>query len=239
MDLEFLPVPHYASRQSHVVVLPPPPLPRLQAYGMRLSLAQAGTTVTFTAELDTDAASPPAPDARAASATSLPAFPPGLRIYCIDDSAPARRLLEHSLKTRAQTRSVFAFGRHEVDADLFLSAALADGDIAILDQHLEFGGEANILGTDLVARLVAGGFRGLICMRSGNVAAGDRAQYHAAGAHCVFGKDAGMAQVAEQLKAAYVRHVALAAGPGSDVVVTDLTDTYVVGPAGPAAVYTP
>ena len=84
-----------------------------------------------------------------------PVSPTAQQIYCIDDSATARRLLYCNLTTRAKTRNVHVFGEDETDMDLFIPASLSNGDIVILDQHLEYGGDSNILGTDLVKRLVA------------------------------------------------------------------------------------
>ena len=58
---------------------------------------------------------------------------------------------------------------------------------------------------DLVGQLLDGGFDGLICMRSGNVAEQDIAKYKAAGAHCAFGKDVSMKQMIEEVMLQYVR----------------------------------
>ena len=140
-----------------------------------------------------------------ASLQDLAAYPNDLHIFCIDDSAAARRLLRHNLLTWAQTPHVHVYGEDEADAAAFVEAALQRADIAILDQHLEYGGSANVLGTDLVAELVTRGYRGLVCMRSANVADEDMRHYRAVGAHCTFGKDCLMRDMIEEMKGAYVR----------------------------------
>ena len=89
----------------------------------------------------------------------------------------------------------------------FIDGVLENGSIAILDQNLEYGKGANLLGTEIARQLVAGGFEGLICIRSGNMAVADLIEYQRAGAHCAFGKDVSMKQVIEDIKVAYVRHI--------------------------------
>ena len=139
--------------------------------------------MTFEAHFRADV-SEMVPDARdEARAADLDAFPADLHVYCIDDSATARRLLEHNLRLRARTANVHLFGEYETDADAFVCAALTDGDVAILDQHLEYGGHSNILGTDIVRQLVVQGFKGLVCIRSGNVTPQVRGYTEAADPH--------------------------------------------------------
>ena len=95
---------------------------------------------------------------------------------------------------------------NEEEVAEFMDVVLTEGDIAILDQHLEYGGDTNLLGTDIVAKLLQGGFQGLICMRSGNTADDDVSKYRTAGAHCVFGKDIPMKQMIARMKEAYHTH---------------------------------
>ena len=137
---------------------------------------------------------------------ALARFPRGLRIYCIDDSETACRLLHHHLTRSAQTTAVRTYGRTAAEVATFVRAALADADIAILDQHLEYGADANVLGTDIIRELKAKGFRGLCCVRSGNVAPEDLQLCADAGADCAFGKEMPMRQMVQELKAAYVAH---------------------------------
>ena len=107
----------------------------------------------------------------------------------------------------------------QVEAEQFVEQTLADGDIAVLDQNLDYGGDCNILGTDLVEDLMAKGFRGLVCIRSANISAQDKMKYFAAGAHIVCGKDMAMAQVVDDLKVAYVRQVLRNGGPHVQLVL--------------------
>ena len=74
-------------------------------------------------------------------------------MYGIDDSAPARRLLHHNLIHWATTPNVHIYGAEQSDVAKFTRAALENGDIVILDQHLEYGGDNNFLGTDIVEQV--------------------------------------------------------------------------------------
>ena len=173
--------------------------------GAALSLTQTDGTVAFVMRLEA-AASAAAPRESLAIEAAAAGFPPGLAIYCIDDSEAARRLLRHNLLAHAQTDRVRVFGENEGEVAEFTQAVLQHGDITILDQHLEYGGDANILGSDIVADLRAQGYRGLVCMRSGNTADEDVALYQAAGAQCVFGKEVSMKRMIARMKVAYNEH---------------------------------
>ena len=173
--------------------------------GMTLSLNQRAQRVTAKLEGDVVITTQPVTAVHRSAEVDLQAWPKGLKIYCIDDSAPARRLLFHNLTTWAATSNVRTYGQNEGEAVRFIEDTVNDADIAILDQHLEYGGEANILGTDLVAELVARRFEGLICMRSANVADEDVRAYKTAGAHCVFGKDILMKDMVQQMKQDYLQ----------------------------------
>ena len=207
-----------------------------EAQGMLVSLTQQGGKVVFEAELDVEVVASQAEAKNTQLEEDLTRFPQGLAIYCIDDSASARRLLHHNLITWANTTNVHMFGRDELEVSRFTSAALANADIAILDQHLEYGGETNILGTDLVAQLVEGEFQGLICMRSANVAKHDRTKYAQAGAHCTFGKDVLMKQMVQEMKAAYVRCIVNSTSACSDCLTTaeDDADFPTLNPGEPS-----
>ena len=175
-------------------------------HGMHLSLVQHGTQVEFIAKIDVQFAEKVEVIEDPFRAADLAAFPNNLKAFIIDDSAMTRRLLHHSL-TSMSGCSVEVFGRDETEVEDFIAAAVAHGDIAVLDQHLEYGGDANVLGTDIIRQLLEREFKGLICVYSGNVAAADIAMYRAAGAHCVFGKDDSMKQIIEDIQIAYVRCV--------------------------------
>ena len=131
-------------------------------------------------------------------------FPDNLNIYCIDDSASARRLLQYNLTIWANTTNVYTFGDNETEVAKFTAAALEHADIVILDQHLEYRDAPSILGTDIAAKLVGANFQGMICIRSANMAEHDENKYLTAGAHCMFGKDVPMKQMIKELRQAYM-----------------------------------
>ena len=187
--------------------------------GMTLSLSQQAQRVTAKLEGDVVITIHPVTVVQRSVEVDLQAWPKNLKICCIDDSTPARRLLFHNLTTWPATLKVRTYSQNEGEAARFVEDALDGADIAILDQHLEYGGEANILGTDLVAELVAKRFGGLICMRSANVADKDVRAYKAAGAHCVFGKDVLMKDMIQQMKCEYLQR-SIMTTPASPHAVT-------------------
>ena len=179
-----------------------------KAHGMTLRLTESAQRVTARLEGVVQLCAPPRPAEHDCDGDQVQgAWPHDLTICCIDDSAPARRLLLHNLTAWAQTSRVRLYGQNESEAAAFVEDTLREGDIAILDQHLEYGGEANLLGTDLVRQLVARGFAGLICMRSANMTEEDVALYRAAGAHCTFGKDGLVKDMILAMKLQYVRRM--------------------------------
>eukprot|EP00667_Euglena_gracilis_P007972 EG_transcript_8059 len=107
--------------------------------GIKLSLRQEGDVVTFVAsveaELPETASSATAEDDLFALANQCPA---GLKIFCLDDSAAARRLLEFHLKRGCPDATVRTYGAAEDDVPHFLSRALQEADIAVLDQNLDY-----------------------------------------------------------------------------------------------------
>ena len=157
------------------------------------------------------------PDGQQCSTTldqEAAAFPPDLKICCIDDSDAARRLLDLNLRARAKTGNVHVFGKERLEVSQFMEAVLDGGDIAILDQHLEFEGEGLVYGTDLVRELRRKRFPGLLCARSANVAPEDQAKYMKAGVNCIFGKDLGMREMIAEMQIAYVRTIMRPLQPG-------------------------
>ena len=177
-----------------------------EAMGMEISLAQSGAQVLFLMTMQVPLASSE-DDEDPSRATDLDMFPANLNIYCLEDSASSRRLLNHNLLNWADTSHVHMYGQDKASAGQFVAATLVDGDIAILDQNLEYDGAVTMLGTDLVAELLAKGFRGLICIRSANVAPEDEVKYRMAGAHCIFGKDLPMRKAITEMKVQYVRRI--------------------------------
>eukprot|EP00667_Euglena_gracilis_P002058 EG_transcript_2061 len=181
--------------------------------GVRLSLRQEEDLVVFTAQLDVDVLDA---DPGASTEEDLLAlvgqFPAGLRILCLDDSPAARRLMEFHLKRWCPSALVRTYGAAEDDISAFLTDALREADIVIMDQNLEYTESHH--GTDLCRQLLGCRFAGLICIRSSDDSQEDQARYTASGAHCSFGKDMLGFKMVHRLKAAYVQHV-LHLRPGS------------------------
>ena len=160
--------------------------------GMRAWLWQEEDRVLFRLDVTTRVADAeePEPDSPAGPAGPAGLFPPEARFLVLDDSAVARRWMASVLQpVLPPGGAVRTFGRDLADVDRFKRAAGAEGDVVIVDQHLDFSG-ADVLGTDVVEELVAAGYRGLVCMRSANASACDVAKYLASGAHCVLPKEA-------------------------------------------------
>eukprot|EP00668_Euglena_longa_P009395 GGOE01011338.1.p1 GENE.GGOE01011338.1~~GGOE01011338.1.p1 ORF type:complete len:234 (-),score=47.15 GGOE01011338.1:1179-1880(-) len=130
-------------------------------------------------------------------------FPVGLSFAILDDSLCAQRLLEFYIRKWCAPGNIRCFGSAEADVSSFLHAALQHADIVIVDQHLEYS--RTYLGTDLVRQLLANGFPGLVCIRSGDDSPEDRVKYTESGAHCSFTKDLPGTQLVEELKRAYLR----------------------------------
>jgi len=146
-----------------------------------------------------------------ASALSLLGLDPGslptpLRFFVLDDSAASRRILEHQLRTHCPSATVTAFGAAEGDLDLCVARATQEADVVIVDQHLEYS--ESHLGTAILKRMKLMGFRGLMCIRSGDDSEEDRAYYAACGAHCFLGKDLPAPTLLETIVAAYLMHLA-------------------------------
>ena len=188
-----------------------------EAHGMTISLSQTGPIVQLELRVQAEVLQAPDSAEHPRRSRDLSAFPSNLKICCIDDSPTAQRLLHHNLVAWAQTEDVRVFGQTVREVDLFVSEVLAGAHIAILDQHLEYGGDSNVLGTDIARRLVAQGYSGLMCIRSANMASVDQEHYAQAGAHCWFGKDMIMKEMVKALKAAYldsiVRETSLDSSP--------------------------
>eukprot|EP00668_Euglena_longa_P010562 GGOE01012794.1.p1 GENE.GGOE01012794.1~~GGOE01012794.1.p1 ORF type:complete len:676 (-),score=173.15 GGOE01012794.1:858-2864(-) len=178
-----------------------------QLGGIALSLRQEEDVVTFTATVEADV-----PDCVAQCSTEddficlASQFPAGLKIFCLDDSAASRRLMEFHLKAWCPSAVVRIYGAVEDDVNVFAMEALQEADIVVLDQNLEYS--RTHYGTDLCRQLVGHGFHGLVCIRSSDDSQDDQAKYAASGAHCSFGKDLPGAKMIQQMKAAYVLNIA-------------------------------
>eukprot|EP00667_Euglena_gracilis_P001982 EG_transcript_1982 len=177
--------------------------------GMTVSLAQEGEFVVFKATLVARAVPrPPMPASPSCPAVCVPGWaapplPTGLRITVIDDSAAARTLLCHQLRSDIPGCEVEVFGASAEDVEPFLNHTLAGADITILDQHLNWPSGRPGLGTDLVWQLQLADYAGMICIRSAQMNELDVQTYFAAGAHCVLDKLLERAQMTATLATHY------------------------------------
>eukprot|EP00667_Euglena_gracilis_P002989 EG_transcript_2995 len=173
-----------------------------QTGGIAVQLAQEGDTVTFCASVEVEVVTDKTevPETPTLSLTPVP-FPAGLRFTVLDDSVTSQRLLQFHIAKSCAPSAMRCFGEVEEDMEAFVTATLAEADIAILDQNLQYATPR--LGTDVAQRLVRSGFTGFICLRSANDSAEDRELYMRSGAHCCFGKDLLGRQLMDELKAAY------------------------------------
>eukprot|EP00667_Euglena_gracilis_P002637 EG_transcript_2644 len=174
-----------------------------QAGGITLQLSQQGELVTFCASVAAEVFPDEAPGTALSplAGAGAEAFPAGLCFAVLDDSPTAQRLLQFYITTWCSPGAVHCFGRREEDIEEFVTTALAEADIVILDQNLEYSQPH--LGSDVARRLRHAGFAGLICLRSANDSPEDRALYLRSGAHCCFGKDLLGRQLMAELKEAY------------------------------------
>eukprot|EP00667_Euglena_gracilis_P010698 EG_transcript_10894 len=181
-----------------------------EAHDMVLQLTQAGDIVTFEVSFDTVVVGAEDAQPEPHRNLSFPSdcseeVPDGLHVLCVEDSSIARRVLNLNL-TKYMHANVKTFGEMEEELEDFVQETLRVADIAILDQHLQYGSSLQY-GTDLVVRLLQGGFRGLICLRSANCEEEDVLAYHRSGAHFVVGKDVSGREFVKKLKVAYLAHL--------------------------------
>eukprot|EP00668_Euglena_longa_P026439 GGOE01033097.1.p1 GENE.GGOE01033097.1~~GGOE01033097.1.p1 ORF type:complete len:466 (-),score=109.15 GGOE01033097.1:835-2232(-) len=180
-----------------------------KAQAMSVSLEQVGDVVIFTATMEVDVDNDVPQEGATVAQVDAPVFHHGLRFACIDDSEVARLLMTHNLQLHAKAASVEVFGQQYGDVDRFLHHVLgSEVDVVVLDQNLQYP-QATILGTDLVRRLLAAGFSGLVCLRTANAEECDREFYRSCGVHCVIGKDITGTVMVAQLMTAYSQHIDL------------------------------
>eukprot|EP00667_Euglena_gracilis_P003097 EG_transcript_3106 len=170
------------------------------AHGMALDLQQRGDRVVLNAALavrvaaagDGDAADEDDDETillpRLGTFGSRQMLPTGLKIYCLDDSPIARRLVAHAFQQHAPTATVHAFGAEVSDVERFVQEAGQSADIVVLDCYLEYD-SMTYFGTDVLKQLFDAGYQGLVCMRSANVSAANEQDFLRQGAHCAIGKD--------------------------------------------------
>ena len=169
------------------------------AQGMAHRLEWEGPLVVFTATMEVALA--PQAHATDVRPSRAPHLPPGLSYVFVDDSESQRRLMEHAIATHLDPSVLRVFGESVAELQEFPGAAMG-ADIAILDQNIDLEG-AEYKGTDLVAELLARGFRGLLCIRSANTSEAEVQRYLQSGAHCVLGKELRRSEMLEQLTLAY------------------------------------
>ena len=168
------------------------------ACGMRARLWQDDDHVCFEMCLSTTAA----------AAAASPAPPPpgpcpfrdGLHILALDDSGVTRQGLEMKLRKAIPNAEVAVFGKDPADVEAFKEAALAKGDILILDENVDLPG-VPLSGSAILRELRALGYDGFACIRSGDPpdaakAAGSGAQWHVS-------KDVWMRDMIAQLRVEY------------------------------------
>ena len=185
--------------------------------GVDASLRQEADTVVFRARTTVQVLPDPIdPDDGAPGPLPPPrALPAGLTFLCLDDSAVACRFLAANLEHRVPGSTVRSFGADVEEVDQFMEAALAGAAVVVVDQHLEFGA-TTVYGTDLMRRLVAVGYPGVLCIRSANASEADEALYRRSGAHCTLDKADRAEDVVRAIAAAYWQNAVAARAPSLD-----------------------
>ena len=129
-------------------------------------------------------------------------FPAGLTIMGLDDSAIARRTLKVNLDRDVPTATTEMYGKDIAEVEEFKQAALQRADILILDENVDLPGNEEA-GSAILQELIAAGYKGFACIRSGNSAASDVAQSLAAGAHWHVGKEVPIRDMLQEMRVEY------------------------------------
>ena len=129
-------------------------------------------------------------------------LPPRLVIMALEDSAVTRRSLLLNLQKAIPDATIAMYGKDIDEVEEFKWAALEKGDIIILDQNVDVPGN-ELLGTTILKELIAKGYNGFACIRSGNSAPADRDLSLRSGAHWHVGKEVPMREMIRLLKAEY------------------------------------
>ena len=178
-----------------------------KALGAELELFQEQDVVIFELRLDVKRAAAVTllqPMTQNTRTRQLSCFPKELTIVCIDDSAPARRLLRHCCEKWLSAGQCYILGDALADYTGFERFVMrVSADIVVCDQNLAF----DYLGTDLISGIKAAGFPGLLCIRSGNHSDEDVACYKESGAHCSIPKDMSMCDMAHAIQSQYVMSI--------------------------------
>ena len=182
------------------------------ACGTDISLRQEGDLVIFQAVVQTSSGPPPSVDQDDEEDEVDSAFPNGLHFCYIDDSKFALRTLELGLQRHAGAAKVETFGQNGQDDVPQFMAQAPKADVIIFDRHIDFPGK-HVSGLELLRKIKAAGFRGLLVIRSGNTSDQDRLEYREAGCHCVLGKDLLISEASNLIKKAYLRQQRCRAPP--------------------------
>ena len=174
------------------------------ACGMTAALWQTGPWVFFELVFQTvPAASPKVSYPAQASPPPLP-FPPGLNVLCLDDSSIARKCLRYNLQIAIPDGEVGLYGANLQEVEAFKCAALEHGDILIVDEQVDLPDtDTELRGTAIVEELIAAGYGGFACIRSGDSSDADKARSRACGAHWHVGKEEPIRDMIAQLRVEY------------------------------------
>eukprot|EP00670_Eutreptiella_braarudii_P001326 CAMPEP_0174301740 /NCGR_PEP_ID=MMETSP0809-20121228/59222_1 /TAXON_ID=73025 ORGANISM="Eutreptiella gymnastica-like, Strain CCMP1594" /NCGR_SAMPLE_ID=MMETSP0809 /ASSEMBLY_ACC=CAM_ASM_000658 /LENGTH=1039 /DNA_ID=CAMNT_0015407535 /DNA_START=31 /DNA_END=3147 /DNA_ORIENTATION=- len=171
------------------------------AANMVAELWQEGEEVFFELTLRTKAPSSALTPLQSLQPATCP-LPPGLVIMALEDSAITRRSLLLNLQKAIPDATIAMYGKDIDEVEEFKRAVLEKGDIIILDQNVDVPGN-ELLGTTILKELIAKGYNGFACIRSGNSAPADRDLSLRSGAHWHIGKEVPMREMICLLKAEY------------------------------------
>ena len=170
---------------------------------MIAALWQEGAQVCFELRVETTTADSPAVTSNTQPLHVSCPFPPGLTILGLDDSAIARETLQFHFQNEIPSAlKVAMYGKDVEEVEQFKEDALESGDILIVDENVDLPG-AEQLGSTIVKELMAAGYDGFACIRSGNSEDADRELSLASGAHWHVGKEVRMRDMIGQLRAEY------------------------------------
>ena len=166
--------------------------------GMEAQLWQQETEVFFQLRFNTTGIPKPA---QPLLHVALP-FPAGLHILVLDDSEIARTNLELKLQKEIPDATIAAYGKDVIEVEQFKRDAIDRGNILIVDENVDLPG-GTLHGSSIVKQLVAVGYEGFACIRSGSSAEADKARSLRSGAHWHVGKDVWLRDMVSQLRAEY------------------------------------
>ena len=129
-------------------------------------------------------------------------FREGMKILCLDDSGITRQNLEMILTQEIPNATVTMYGKDPADVEEFKRDALAKGDILILDEHVDLPGP-ELRGSAILQELVAEGYQGFACIRSGDSTDADKVRSYKSGAHWHVGKEVRVRDMVSQLRKEY------------------------------------